>query len=96
MPSWNPDYAASKGGLDGLMRNLATTLAPYNITSNVVSPAMVESTGMIPTADHVPGLKDSIPIGRLCTPEEVANAVFMFATTGYVTGQALLMSGGLK
>ena len=78
------------------MRNLATTLAPYSIMANDVAPAMVESTGMIPTADHVPGLRESIPLQRLCTPEEVANAVLMFAKTGYVTGQSLLMSGGLK
>ncbi|KAK4986079.1 putative secondary metabolism biosynthetic enzyme [Elasticomyces elasticus] len=89
-------YAASKGGLMGMMKNLSTTLAPYNISVNDVAPAMVGNTGMIPHGDGVPGLVDSIPLHRLCEPQEVANAVVMYACTGFATGQSLIIAGGLK
>jgi 3-oxoacyl-[acyl-carrier protein] reductase len=79
-----------------MMRNLSTRLAADNISVNDVAPAMVGETGMIPSAEAVPGVVESIPLHRLCAPEEVANAVLMFASTGFATGQSLLVAGGLK
>ncbi|EGP89396.1 unnamed protein product [Zymoseptoria tritici ST99CH_1A5] len=89
-------YAASKGGLMGMMKNLSTTLAPLNITVNDVAPAMVGNTGLLPSGDQFPGLVDSIPMHRLCEPEEVANAVTFYARTGFATGQSVIIAGGLK
>ncbi|KKP07873.1 hypothetical protein THAR02_00081 [Trichoderma harzianum] len=106
-------YAASKGALSSMGLNLATVLAPEGITVNIVSPAMIGSTGMIPTPkertwtskcdmeakkESDPGLAiaSSVPIHRLGVPEEVANAVVMCAKTGYMTGQDILLAGGLK
>ncbi|KAL2003194.1 hypothetical protein VTN02DRAFT_4694 [Thermoascus thermophilus] len=89
-------YAASKGGMTGMMRNLSTRLAEYNISVNDVSPAMIGDTGMIPNAQAIPEVAAEIPLGRLGTPEEVANVVSMLITTGYMTGQSLLLAGGLK
>ncbi|KAF2726089.1 NAD(P)-binding protein [Polychaeton citri CBS 116435] len=89
-------YAASKGGLSGMMKNLSTRLAQYNISVNDVAPAMIGATGMLRSADEIPGLLDSIPLNRLGEPQEVANAVVMLAKTGWMTGQSLLMTGGLK
>ncbi|KAF2795842.1 NAD(P)-binding protein [Melanomma pulvis-pyrius CBS 109.77] len=89
-------YAASKGGLTSMMKNLSTRLAEFNITVNDVSPAMIGETGLIPSGDTVPGLVDSIPLGRLGVPQEVANVVSMFCTTGYMTGQSILLAGGLN
>lgn len=80
----------------GMMKNLSTTLAPFNISVNDVAPAMVGQTGLIPNADGFPGLVDSIPLHRLCEPDEVARAVIMYATTGFATGQSLIIAGGLK
>lgn len=90
------DYAASKGGMTGMMKNLATRLAEYNISVNDVAPAMIGDTGMIPSAQAIPEVAAGIPLGRLGTPEEVANVVSMLVTTGYMTGQSLLLAGGLK
>lgn len=87
-------YAASKGGLLSLTKRLATQLAEYNISVNDVAPAMVGGTGMIPDAKSIPGV--NIPLGRLCEPGEVANAVLMFLQTGFATGQSLVVAGGLK
>ncbi|KAG4034763.1 hypothetical protein MFRU_002g01150 [Monilinia fructicola] len=89
-------YAASKGGLTSMMKNLSLHLAEYKITVNDVAPAMIGNTGMIPNADIVPGILDAIPLHRLGTPEECSNAVIMFAKTGYATGQSLLLAGGLN
>ncbi|KAF2200768.1 NAD(P)-binding protein [Delitschia confertaspora ATCC 74209] len=89
-------YSASKGGLTSMMKNLSTRLAEHNITVNDVSPAMIGETGLIPNSETVPGLVDSIPLGRLGTPQEVANVVMMFCTTGYMTGQSVLLAGGLN
>jgi 3-oxoacyl-[acyl-carrier protein] reductase len=89
-------YAASKGGLTAMMKNLSQKLAPYGITANDVAPAMIQETGMIPGASAFPGLQDSIPVGRLGYVEEVGNVVSMFCRTGYMTGQSVLLGGGLK
>jgi len=92
-------YAASKAGLDGMMRNLAGKLAKDGITVNNVAPAMIGETGMIPNADFLvgtPGDVRNIPVGRLGTPQETANVVTMLCRTGYLTGQSILLSGGLK
>lgn len=71
-------------------------MAKDNISVNDVSPAMVGQTGMLGSADDVPGVLDQIPLGRLCEPVEVANIVAMFCTTGFVTGQSLIAAGGLR
>lgn len=92
-------YAASKAGLQGLMRSLANKHAKEGITVNDVAPAMIGETGMIPDEKFVegtPGDVRNIPVGRLGTPGEVAGVVVMFCRTGYLTGQSVLLSGGLK
>ncbi|GAB1312773.1 3-oxoacyl-[acyl-carrier-protein] reductase [Madurella fahalii] len=92
-------YAASKAGLQGLMRSLATKHAKDGVTVNDVAPAMIGETGMIPdekSVEGTPGDVRNIPVGRLGTPREVANVVLMFCQTGYLTGQSVLLSGGLK
>lgn len=90
------DYAASKGGLTGMMKNLSTRLAEYNISINDVAPAMIGDTGMLSSAAAFPEVVASIPLKRLGTPEETANVVTMLVKTGYMTGQSLLLAGGLK
>jgi 3-oxoacyl-[acyl-carrier protein] reductase len=92
-------YAASKAGLHGLMKSLATKHAKDGITVNDVAPAMIGETGLIPdekTVEGTAGDVRNIPVGRLGTPKEVANVVMMFCETGYLTGQSVLLSGGLK
>ncbi|OGE57420.1 hypothetical protein PENARI_c002G09301 [Penicillium arizonense] len=89
-------YAASKGGLTGIMKNLSTRLAEYSISVNDVAPAMIGDTGMLSNAAAFPEVAASIPLGRLGTPEETANVVTMLVNTGYMTGQSLLLAGGLK
>lgn len=92
-------YAASKAGLLGMCKNLALKLAKDGITVNDVAPAMIGETGMIPDAKAVegtPGDVKNIPVGRLGVPSEVGGMVGMVCRTGYLTGQSLVISGGLK
>ncbi|KOS18266.1 3-oxoacyl-reductase FabG [Escovopsis weberi] len=92
-------YAASKAGLMGLVKNLAMKHAADGITVNDVAPAMIGATGMVPDESAVVGTRGdvrNIPVGRLGTPAEVANVVVMLCKTGYLTGQSILLSGGLK
>ncbi|KAJ6041229.1 uncharacterized protein N7446_010876 [Penicillium canescens] len=92
-------YAASKAGLTGMMKNLATKLAHDGVTVNDVAPAMIGDTGMIPDAKSLKGTSgdvSNIPVGRLGTPQECANVITMLCKTGYLTGQSILLAGGLK
>lgn len=92
-------YSASKAGVQGLSKNLAIKLAKHNITCNDVAPAMITGTGMIPDEEFLrgtPGDPKNIPVGRAGTTQECANVVTMLVKTGYMTGQSILISGGLK
>ena len=92
-------YSASKAGVQGLSKNLANKMGKSGITFNDVAPAMITETGMIRDEEALkgtPGDVKNIPVGRSGRPQEIANAVTMLARTGYMTGQSLLISGGLK
>ena len=87
-----PHYAAAKAGMLGLMHSYATLLVKEGITSNAVAPALID-TEMIRNNPKV--TPDLLPIGRFGTVEEVADAVILLATNGYMTGQTIHLNGGL-
>lgn len=92
------NYAASKGGIIGFTRCLATELAKRGITVNAVAPGFIE-TDMTVDVRNAAGdqIKKHIPARRLGLPEDIANAVLFFASeqASYVTGQTLSVDGGL-
>ena len=90
-------YAAAKGGQVGFSRSLASELAPYGITVNMISP------GWIPVDRHARDsqvAKDNylknIPVGRWGVPDDVAGAALYYASNeaSFVTGQFMNVSGG--
>ncbi len=86
-----PHYAASKAGILGLMRYYAAHLAREGITVNAIAPGPID-TDMLAA---LPQLRpDLIPVGRLGTAEEVADAALMLARNGYITGQTIGVNGG--
>jgi 3-oxoacyl-[acyl-carrier protein] reductase len=88
-----PHYAASKAGLHGLMHFLAARAAPDGVTVNVIAPALIEDTGMLPGD---PGdLKQLVPVGRLGRPEEVADLAMAVLCNGYITNQVVSVDGGI-
>ena len=91
-------YSASKGGLNGYIRNAAIELAPHKITANGVEPGFIMTSAMERLADEV-GLENMtkyIPMGAFGTPEDIAHAMLYLASeeAGYVTGQTLVVDGG--
>ena len=92
------NYAASKGGVEGFTRCIATELARRGVTCNAVAPGFIE-TDMTTAVVEVAGkeIKKKIPVRRLGQPDDIANAVLFFAqeSSSYVTGQILKVDGGL-
>ena len=92
------NYAASKGGVEGFTRCIATELARRGITANAVAPGFIE-TDMTEAVVQAAGkeIKKKIPVRRLGLPDDIANAVLFFAqeSSSYVTGQILKVDGGL-
>jgi 3-oxoacyl-[acyl-carrier protein] reductase len=93
------NYAASKGGINGLTRALAKELAPRNVRVNAVAPGMIE-TDMSQVVRGIAGdqIKKMIPLRRIGQPEEIASVVAFLAgdDAAYVTGQVLRVDGGLS
>lgn len=89
-------YGASKAGIIGFTKSLAKELARYGITVNAVAPGII-ATDMNQALDEKvrERLAQSIPLGRLGTPEDVAEVVcFLACGAGYVTGQVWVVDGG--
>jgi 2-deoxy-D-gluconate 3-dehydrogenase len=92
-------YCSSKGGVDQLTRVLALEWSKYNLNVNAVAPTFVE-TEMTKQMFEDPEFKkfvlDSIPMGRMASPEEVAYPVLFLATefADMITGHILLVDGG--
>lgn len=92
------NYSASKAGQIGFTKALAREVASRNITVNAVAPGFIstELTESLPE-ELKAGLQDLIPLRRVGTPEEVAQAVLYLASeeAGYVTGHVLSIDGGM-
>ena len=85
-------YAASKAGVEGLMRGYALRLAPEGITVNAVAPGLIDTDMGQPLIEA--GAAARIPVGRVGTGEEIAQAVVLLVNDGYITGQTISVNGG--
>ncbi len=92
------NYAASKAGIIGLTKSMAKELGSRNITVNAVSPGYI-LTDMTDKLDEEvkEKMKSFIPLGRLGTPQDVANLVCFLASdeAEYITGQTFNVDGGM-
>jgi 3-oxoacyl-[acyl-carrier protein] reductase len=92
------NYSAAKAGLIGLTKSAAKELASRNILVNAVAPGFIE-TEMTDKLDEKvrAALAERIPMGRFGKAEEIAQAVLFLASDlcGYMTGQTLVVDGGM-
>ena len=92
------NYCAAKAGIGGFTRSLAREVASRGITVNVVAPGFIDTdmTKGLPDAQRE-SLSRQIPLGRLGTPADIANAVCFLASPGaaWITGETLNVNGGM-
>ena len=100
-PANSTVYTASKGAVDAITRTLANELGPKNIRVNSVNPGLVVTEGVHASGFFEDSFRQEIeaitPLGRIGKPEDIAPAVAFLASAdaGWITGEMLLISGGL-
>jgi NAD(P)-dependent dehydrogenase (short-subunit alcohol dehydrogenase family) len=92
-------HSAAKGGVISLSRQLAFELAPKGVRVNSISPGTIETPGtefLLKNPEILEMQLQTIPLGRIGRPEEVANVALFLASdeSGYVTGANIVVDGG--
>lgn len=100
------NYSAAKAGLQGFTKTLALELGRFGVTANSVAPGFIQTPMTQATAERlgvtfdefIETIAKQTPVGRVGMPDDIANAVAFFTgdAAGYVTGQVLYVSGGMK
>ncbi len=93
------DYAATKGALISMTKGLSTELAPFGIYVNCVAPGWVGtdmSGDVLNDPQRSRQIHDTIPLGRVATPEEIAAPILFLCTkhAGFITGEVFNVNGG--
>ncbi|MGE5208282.1 MAG: SDR family NAD(P)-dependent oxidoreductase [Alphaproteobacteria bacterium] len=95
-------YNATKAAVDAITRTLAKELGARKIRVNSVNPGMVVTEGLqtagIAEGDFRQMIESQTPLGRIGKPEDIARAAVFFASSdsGWITGETLLIAGGLR
>jgi len=91
-------YSASKAGINGFIKAAALEFSPYGITVNGVEPGNILTEGIQQhrSAAFIKTMEEAIPLGRLGTPRDVAQAVLFLASdeAAYITGTTIVIDGG--
>jgi NAD(P)-dependent dehydrogenase (short-subunit alcohol dehydrogenase family) len=93
-------YSASKGGIVALTQATAISLAPHRIRVNCISPGWIETRDWQHSAraqrpTHSQADREQHPVGRVGTPDDIADACLFLADAGFITGQNLTVDGGM-
>jgi len=91
-------YSATKAGINGLIRAAAVEFSGYGITVNGIEPGniLTEAIQEQRSAEFIRNMEDAIPLGRLGSPRDVANAFLFLASdeAAYITGTTIVVDGG--
>ena len=91
-------YSASKAGINGFIKSAALEFSGYNITVNGIEPGNILTDGMKQhrSANFIKMMEEGVPLGRLGTPRDVANAALFLASddASYITGTTIIVDGG--
>ena len=91
-------YSASKAGINGFIKSAALEFSAYNITVNGVEPGNILTEGILEHRSQafIRSMEEAIPLGRLGTPRDVAQAALFLASdeAAYITGTTILVDGG--
>lgn len=90
-------YATAKGALPQMARSLARDLAPFNIRVNCIEPGIIRTRFHSTMTEERKkfNMENRIPLGREGTPDQVAEAVMLLVTNDYITGESIVVDGGL-
>ena len=92
------NYAASKAGIIALTKTVAKELASRNINANAVAPGFIQTEMTAKLSVEIKSkMLEAIPLGKLGTPEDVANVCLFLASpeSSYITGQTITIDGGM-
>jgi 3-oxoacyl-[acyl-carrier protein] reductase len=95
-------YSATKAAVDAVTKSLAKELGPRNIRVNSINPGMVETEGVhaagISNSDFRKQVESQTPLGRIGQPGDIAPAAVFLASadSGWITGETLYISGGMR
>ncbi len=92
-----PVYGTSKGAINAFTKSLARQLAEFGITANAIAPHAIETDMSAQwSSEKRAGVIAAIPLGRLGTPDEVAEAALFLVSerAGFITGEVLDLNGG--
>ena len=89
------NYSASKAGIIGLTKSVAKELASRNVTCNAIAPGFVATDMVKELAEDTSAIESQIPLGRLGTPEDIADAAAFLLDADYITGVVLQVDGGI-
>jgi 3-oxoacyl-[acyl-carrier protein] reductase len=95
-------YSATKAAVNAVTRSLAQELGPRKIRVNSINPGMVETEGVraagISSSDFRKQVEAQTPLGRIGEPQDIAPAAVFLASSdsGWITGETLYISGGLR
>ncbi len=91
-------YSASKAGINGFIKSAALEFSGYGITVNGIEPGNILTEGMKMhrSAEFIRSMEDAVPLGRLGTPRDIANAALFLASddAAYITGTTIIVDGG--